>query len=296
MTLSIFQQTVAAQSFAFGSVSDVQAGCLLQIYPLELDAGPKSIDSFPFTIGRDESCELSVPDSSISRNHCQIQKSEKGFLLSDLGSTNGTFIGDREIHEQLLAAGDQIRLGNRIYKFMTSDNFEAQYHETVYSMMTRDSLTGVWNKRYFLDVLTRDLHRGIRHGHSVALILFDIDFFKKVNDTHGHLAGDDVLAEMGQRLGDQLRCDEVLARYGGEEFALVLSDFQLDEAVATAERCREAVRSSPFQTSAGPLDITISLGVAVAQGTDEMSPTDLIQRADDFLYLAKENGRDCVAS
>ena len=294
MTQTIYQRTMYSSTPVPQASAD-DSGCLLQIHPLEIEAGPLPMETTPFVVGRDETCELSIRDTSISRRHCEIRKTPAGFFISDLGSTNGTFVNDEEIKECLLKAGDQIRMGNRIFKFMTSNQFEAQYHEAVYSMMTRDSLTGVWNKRYFMDVLARELTRGHRHSRCVSLVIFDIDFFKKVNDTHGHLAGDEVLAEIGHRVSSELRSDEVFARYGGEEFAVILSEVSLADAAETAERCRRAVEARAFPTSVGELPITISVGVAVADGSDECAPSELIERADKCLYEAKRGGRNRVS-
>lgn len=268
--------------------------CLLQIHPVEIESGLVSLDRFPFVIGRDSGCDLPLNDPSVSRRHAVIERTRGSCAIMDCGSTNGVFVNERTVHSQELRAGDQIRIGNRILKFMTSDNIEVQYHETVYSMMTRDSLTGVFNKRYFLESLQRELHRSARHQRPLSLLLFDIDHFKSINDRFGHLAGDDVLRQLGQRVGGELPEDQILARYGGEEFAVILAETSLTDAVAIAERCRDAIAATVFETSAGPLPVTISIGAAETRGVPAIKPADLIQQADEKLYAAKHEGRNCV--
>lgn len=294
MTQTLFRKTEPCEATSSCEEPLAQPS-LLQIQPIELDAGPQTIETTPFVIGRDQACQVTIPDASVSRFHCEIRRTANGYVLTDLESTNGTFIRDREIREHPLVAGDQIRIGNRIFKFITSDHFEAQYHEAVYAMMTRDGLTGIWNKRYFMDVLSREVARAKRHLQPLALVLFDIDFFKQVNDTHGHLAGDDVLSEISSRIGAELRQDEVFARVGGEEFAILLGDVDRAEAMKMAQRCAEVVRNAPFQTCAGLLSVTISMGVAVSDPASASSPQTLLEQADQCLYHAKENGRDRVS-
>ena len=114
-------------------------------------------------------------------------------MLLDCGSTNGTFVDDLEVSECELRDGCQIQVGNHIFKFLAGDSIESQYHETVYSMMTKDGLTGVFNKRYLVDALAREFERSMAYGRPFSIIISDIDFFKKFNDAYGHLAGDEVL-------------------------------------------------------------------------------------------------------
>lgn len=272
------------------------SGCLLQIHPLQIDNGLMPLETDAFTIGRDEACDLCVRDASISRCHAIIEKRESGYVISDRGSTNGTWINEQPVQQQVLVPGDRVRLGSVIFKFLSTTHIETQYHEAVYSMMTRDSLTGVWNKRYFMEVLEREIKRNTRHQRPTFLILFDIDHFKSINDTYGHLAGDEVLRELAQRVDNVLRDDEVLARYGGEEFAVVLGETEAAEATAIAERCREVVAGSPFSTSEGFLEVTISIGVADSISTNVTTPAGLIEQADMRLYAAKRGGRNRVCT
>jgi len=268
------------------------AGCLIKIHPLEIDAGIVQISSNPFTIGRDDACDLQVCDDSVSRRHAMIEFRESAYCVTDLDSTNGVYVNDEAVDHRDLRAGDRLRCGNHIFKFL--DQIEAQYHETVYAMMTRDGLTGVYNKRYFTEVLNRDVRRCRRRHRPMALILMDIAFFKKVNDTHGHLAGDEVLQELSARIEQITREDEVFARFGGEEFALLVCDGNLREAVEMAQRCNSLIGGRPFETSAGTIAVTISVGVA--EYDLESPASQLVEQADQKLYQAKRSGRDQVCS
>ena len=255
-----------------------------------------SLDSMPIAIGRDAECGIVVDAASVSRQHARLEPGPQGTtLLRDLGSTNGTVLNDAPLAEGVLRDGDRFKVGPAIFKFFAGGDVEAQYHETVYSLMVTDALTGAATKRYLLETLERELGRARRHGRPLALALFDIDHFKRINDTHGHLAGDEVLRLLGSLVRTLVRAEECFARYGGEEFALVLPETSLEGAAAVAEKVRAAVHAHPFAFDGKHIPVTVSLGVAqvderVARGQD------LIQAADDRLYEAKRNGRNRVAS
>jgi diguanylate cyclase (GGDEF)-like protein len=279
---------------ALGIEPRTAEGCLVQIHPLDLNGGLIKLPPSPFVIGRDGNCNLCLFDESVSRRHASIEQVQSVYIVNDLGSTNGIFLNGERITRKVLRTGDRLRLGNHILKFLSQDHIEAQYHETVYSMMTRDGLTGAYNKRYFGDVLEREIKRVQRHNRPMALILFDIDHFKQINDTHGHLAGDEVLQELSRRIHDIVRQDEVFARYGGEEFAMVLGEASLEAARDVAERCRLAIETTPFQTMAGKLDVTISVGVASVAGGTAITANGIVELADSKLYEAKQAGRNQI--
>jgi diguanylate cyclase (GGDEF)-like protein len=172
---------------------------------------------------------------------------------------------------------------------------EAQYHEEIYRMTITDGLTQIHNRRYLLEALERDMVRARRHDRDLSILLFDIDHFKRINDTHGHLAGDFVLKELARVVQARVRREEVFARYGGEEFAVVLPETSLAGAVTLAETLRQTVRERTFVFQADTIRVTISLGAAVLDDGVETA-ADLIKRADERLYAAKRGGRDRVSS
>ena len=265
-------------------------GRILQIHPVDLDSGLITLGEKPFVIGREPGSDLMIGERAISRQHAKFEKSKEGFTVTDLGSTNGTWVNGEEIEVAQLRSGDRIRIGGRIFKFIATDQVEAQYHEAVYSMMTKDSLTQAWNKRYLLDVLGRELKRRERTGHPLSLLILDLDYFKKVNDTYGHLVGDELLRQSASRVRDVVREEDVFARFGGEEFCIVLSETSLEAARLCAQRCLSAIADTPFETAAGEIKCTVSIGIAEAN--KEMTSQELIQLADENLYQAKEQGRN----
>lgn len=271
--------------------------CLVQIYPTDVVDGLQRVEKASVTLGRDSRCDIVLDDANVSRQHAKLEKTEQGYLLTDLGSTNGTYVDEVLVNQQILKGGETLRLGSFIFKFLSADCLEAQYHETVYNAMTRDGLTHAFNKNYLLDSLEQELARSRRSGSTLSIVMMDIDHFKSVNDTHGHLVGDEVLKEFAKRLQSVSRAGDLLCRYGGEEFALVLVDTPLHEALEAAERCRQVVASTPFETASGPLDITTSLGACdTSFAESDLTPTQLIKLADDHLYQAKRSGRNRVCA
>ncbi|NHC12446.1 GGDEF domain-containing protein [Motilibacter deserti] len=160
---------------------------------------------------------------------------------------------------------------------------------------TRDSLTGLHNRRYLVRALDRALSAGRAAGRPVAVVLIDVDHFKRVNDTYGHGAGDRALKAVARILQSSLRRGETLARYGGEEFVLVIPGATLDTAVARAEALRGACAAQPLRTRGdGAVRVTLSAGVAVTDGSDGRTASTLLDSADTALYAAKAEGRDRV--
>ena len=159
---------------------------------------------------------------------------------------------------------------------------------------THDGLTGLVNRREAVETMRRELARSSRDRKPLTVIMADIDHFKKVNDQAGHIAGDEVLVEVGRRLRSQLRPYDVVGRYGGEEFLLVMSGCDLTSALIRADQIRSFVASKPFPTSAKPQTITLSMGVAVVDGGTEPRVRDVLQQADMGLYKAKNEGRNRV--
>lgn len=293
MSTTAWEQTIAKPNQTPNNTGGV--GCLLQIHPLVVSGQLATLNEARTSVGRDETNDLCIADNSVSRNHALIERFGDVYRVTDLGSTNGTCVNEQRVESEDLTPGDRVQFGSYIYKFMSSNHIEMQYHEAVYSMMTRDGLTGVLNKRYFLDMIGREFQKSLHRGTPISLIIFDIDHFKSVNDTHGHLAGDEVLKELSVRVGKVVAQHDVFARYGGEEFAILLTGVATDEAADVAERCRQACEAEPFTTSVGPLPITISVGVAeFASLANPQTEDDLVQAADAKLYEAKRGGRNRV--
>jgi diguanylate cyclase (GGDEF)-like protein len=268
---------------------------LVQIYPTGPEMGTRySLGGAPLIVGRGETSDIRVNDHSVSRRHAVVQACEGGWAITDLGSTNGIFVNDEAAATAVLDDGDYVRIGNCLFRFLTGGNVEAEYHEEIYRLTIIDGLTEVFNKRYLLEFLDRELARSARYRRPVSLVLFDIDHFKRVNDDLGHLAGDAVLRELAACVKERVRKEELFARYGGEEFVVVLPETPCEDAVAFAERIREAVSARRFVYDGEVVPVTISLGVAGTLGQECYTPQELILRADKALYRAKNEGRDCV--
>lgn len=274
----------------------VTDACLVFIYPTGPHMGARYVlREFEAVIGRTEDCAIRNTDASVSRLHARIERREDGFHVVDLGSTNGTFVNNVLKRTAKLDDGDYLRIGNCIYRFLAGGNLEAEYHEEIYRLTVMDGLTGVHNRRFLTEYLDRELARAQRFGRPLAVAMFDIDRFKGINDTHGHLAGDTALRELTTLLKAVVRKDELLARYGGEEFAMALPETTVEQAVQACERLRKSVAEHFFQYQSLRLPVTVSVGVAV-NGPATLTPEDLLQAADQKLYEAKRTGRNRVVS
>ena len=168
------------------------------------------------------------------------------------------------------------------------------FHE-VHENSVRDSLTGCFNRKHALEVMDAELRRSRRSQMPLSLVMFDLDYFKEVNDTYGHLCGDAVLAAVGQRMNAVLRGSDLKCRYGGEEFLILLPDTPLVGARRVAETLRREIGDRPVRWNEEEIAVTASFGLtAVTPG--EVEPNVIIGRADAALYKAKESGRNCVHS
>jgi diguanylate cyclase (GGDEF)-like protein len=215
-------------------------------------------------------------------------------IATDLDSTNGTYVNEEPLKPRAaLGNGDLLQIGNAIFKFLTGGNIETNYHEAIYRMTIIDGLTGAHNKRFLIDFLDRELARAMRYSRPMSLVMFDLDHFKKVNDTHGHLTGDHVLRELTRRIAARIRREELLARYGGEEFVVVLPEADHQGAMTFAEVIRGLVADEAVEFEGNILNMTISLGVATYSG-EPIEVNAFIKEADDNLYRAKNGGRNRV--
>ncbi len=271
--------------------------CVVHIYPTGPGMGTRyALTDTPVVLGRGNDCDIRINDHSVSRRHARIQPGADGYYAVDLQSTNGTFVNDVPASICKLKDGDYLRVGNCIYRFLAGGNVEAEYHEEIYRLTIIDALTETHNKRYLLEFLDRELSRSARYTRPLALIMFDLDRFKAINDELGHLGGDFTLREVAACVKTCVRKEELFARYGGEEFIIVLPETTLEGGVAVAERLRVLVEQHAFQYEGKSYPLTVSVGVAATDGSRSLSPSDLIGEADQKLFEAKRRGRNRVVA
>ncbi len=278
-------------------LKDIKASgesCLVMIAGPFLGKKYPLIDEEEFTVGRDEKNFIVIDMDNVSRRHAQVVHRVGRFFVNDLGSTNGTYLNDEEIREeQPLRSGDLVKIGSAIFKFLSGNNIEQQYYEEIYTLTICDGLTQVNNKRFFLEFIEREMGRCHRYNRALSLMMIDIDHFKQINDTNGHLAGDYVLRELAAAIKPRVRKEECFARYGGEEFAYVMPESGGENTRKLAEKIRRLVEDHRFTFEGKEIKVTLSIGVADLTG-DMTEPLQFIKLADANLYKAKKTGRNRV--
>jgi diguanylate cyclase (GGDEF)-like protein len=249
------------------------------------------------TIGRSPACEIRLEDDGISRSHARVRCEDDQATIEDLQSRNGTFVNGERIREIVkVIDGDKIQVGRgTVLRFGFADDLDESFHENLMSSALRDGLTKLFNKRYLMERLDSELKFAHRHETTLSLLMLDIDHFKKINDTHGHLAGDAVLSALASVLSRAVRNEDVVARFGGEEIAIVLRAIGLEGATQMAERVRRIVESTQIDAAGKPLRATVSVGVASFPSTPAKTVAELIDAADKALYRAKHGGRNRVS-
>src|SRR5262249_61622933 len=207
-----------------------------------------SLAANPGVLVCSDTCDTVITHNSVPRRHARIEPQPDGYHVIDLQSTNGTFVNDRLISRSPIEDGDYVRVGNRICRSLAGHNVEASYHEEIYRMTIIDALTEVYNKRYLLEFLDQELGRSTRHQRPLALVLFDIDHFKSINDRLKHLGGDFTLRELAARVKRNIRRGDLLARYGGGEVAPVLPQTDPEGGKELAEHNPPPRASPPHST------------------------------------------------
>ncbi len=256
-----------------------------------------SVASPPFSIGRHATNRLPVDDDSISRFHARLVCEGDDYYVEDLGSRNGTFIQGKRITRSIIKDDDWVQLGARVaFRFALTDARQEGLLRKLYESSTRDALTGSYNRRHFDDRLRAEIAFAVRHATDCGLILMDLDHFKKVNDTYGHPAGDEVLRHLGAIATRMLRTEDVFARFGGEEFAVILRGASTRGSSQLAERLRDALSTHHAVYDGQKIPMTLSAGCAALSCCTAPTSEEVIAVADRRLYAAKQAGRNRVVA
>lgn len=248
-------------------------------------------------IGRDASAQITVNDQNVSRKHAEVLRVGEEIQIRDNGSTNGTFVNDKQVKGNVtLRKEDMIKVGNTILKFLPKGELEIFYLGTLESAAHTDSLTKLYNKGYIMEALEAEFKRAKALHTDLSIVILDLDHFKKINDTHGHDAGDYVLKEMAAIVRSKgLPKTAIFGRFGGEEFLILLPGQALEAAVQVAETTRSVIEKHAFTYEGKRLPVTSSIGVAEL-ALDVDSQQALFKLADKAVYQAKNSGRNQVCT
>jgi diguanylate cyclase (GGDEF)-like protein len=231
---------------------------------------------------------------SISRQHARLEYRGPRVVLRDLGSTNGTYVNGQLIDKPtVLHSGDRFQVAGVHFKFLHERDPEHAYYETIYDLVTRDGLTEIYNKRKYEEEVQREFARARRHERPLALIMFDIDDFKQINDSYGHLCGDFILKQVTLLARDLLRPEQVFARVGGDEFVILTPETDVQGGLVLAEKLCERIGTLDYTYCDFVVRVSCSFGVAQLDAAME-EPDDLYHAADQALMAAKRGGRNRV--
>ena len=274
----------------------------------ELMAVPIPLERDQVTIGRAIEADVRLNDSRASRLHARIssnlnpETNQTAYRITDLGSTNGTLVNGEPISEVTLSDGDKIVIGDHLFRFDMLDEIDREFQQQIHRLIAHDELTGLLTSKSFFSELRRESARAEAESRPFCVLMMDLDHFKEVNDTYGHLVGSRTLEETGRVIKEALRAGDVASRFGGEEFAAFLLDANYAQALVAAERVRVAVENKEFPVtrmdspnSQEIHHITISIGIA-AYPDDATDPIHLVELADSALYRAKRSGRNRICA
>ncbi len=266
----------------------------------DLLAVPIPLEREVVILGRSLEADVRVNDTKVSRQHAKITTivdgGERRYVLSDLESSNGTQLNGENISEEILHHGDKVKIGKHILRFELLDDIDREYQHQIRRLLAHDDLTGLLSSRSFFSELRRESARALHNASTFCVLMMDIDFFKSVNDTFGHLTGSKTIEEIGICITKTLRTGDAAARFGGEEFAAFLLDAEMPQAFVAAERIRKTVERQSFSVikqgrASGLHHVTMSIGIS-SFPNDSTDPIELVEMADSALYKAKRLGRN----
>jgi diguanylate cyclase (GGDEF)-like protein len=272
----------------------------------DLLAVPIPLDRENVILGRALNADVRVNDPKVSRQHAKITalsdplSDTPDYMLTDLQSGNGTLLNGEPVTQETLQNGDKITIGKHILRFELLDEIDREYQHQIRRLLAHDDLTGLLSSRSFFSELRRESGRSEQSGAPFCVLMMDLDHFKMVNDTYGHLTGSKTIEEIGLCISKTLRTGDAASRFGGEEFSAFLLDAELPQALIAAERIRNAIEKQPFTVikhgkASGIHHVTLSIGIA-SFPTDSKDPIELVEMADSALYRAKSLGRNQISA
>lgn len=237
--------------------------------------------------------EVPIPSSAENDYRVLITRDEEGWIFENLGKKGSVFVNQFPSEEHRLTDGDLLRVGQTVFHFLEGIGILSDIYSQMSQATRIDLQTGAYNKAHFQVALEDWMTLTKRHRQTLSLLMIDIDHFKRVNDTYGHLAGDLVLKQLSDRILKRVRKGDVFCRVGGgEEFALILPETSKESAIKFAEELRQEIERAPFNYEQISLPVTVSIGVA--EYVDGMTKDEFIQAADTLMYQAKNAGRNRV--
>lgn len=273
----------------------------------ELLATPIPLEQPRVTLGRALEADVRLNDAKASRLHACVSietdpnSGQTVFKVQDLNSTNGTLLNGRAVTEAVLNHGDKILIGGQLFRFELLDEIDRAFQQQIQRLLGHDELTGLLTSKSFFTELRREAARAQETAQPFCVLMMDLDHFKTVNDSYGHLVGNRTLQDVGVIIKAALRSGDVAARFGGEEFAAFLLDADYLQGLVAAERVRRSIEQSVFSAAmegaqaAPAFHLTVSIGVACSP-EDATEPIRLVELADSALYRAKRNGRNVTCA
>ncbi|MGI8410627.1 MAG: diguanylate cyclase [Pyrinomonadaceae bacterium] len=272
----------------------------------DLIAVPIPLEREEVLLGRALAADVRINDTQVSRRHAKIntifnaESQTTEYILMDLGSRNGTSLNGEKIVREAVQNGDKSAIGEYILRFDLLGEIDREYQRQIHRLISHDDLTGLLSSRSFFSELRREAARAKAENRPLCVLMMDIDNFKRVNDTYGHLTGSKTIEEIGACITERVRSGDAAARFGGEEFAAFLLDAEIGQAIVAAERIRAEIESREFTViwhnrPSETHRVTISIGVA-SFPDDSSDPIELIEMADSALYRAKREGRNRVCA
>lgn len=253
------------------------------------------LDKELMIVGRSPDCDFWIEDTSISRRHFKLHLEDNEVSLEDLGSTNGTYVNGKRIKKTVLHDGDKIQISrDSIMELTYLDQTRMLSEKKRYEMGVMDPVTNIYNKRYFLGRIQEEFSFSKRNQRDLSLVMLDLDHFKVLNDSYGHLAGDVVLQKVAAQVTQMIRPEDIFARYGGEEFVIIMRDAKSQNAKRLCERIREGIEKLVIPYEDQEIKVTVSMGFStLTEKTKDY--LELVTEADKHLYRSKRGGRNCIS-